>query len=44
MIALDAVRPLNQIPKKAVKPVKMQMGGTAIQDLACYVTRWWSFK
>jgi hypothetical protein len=34
MIALDAVRPLNQIPKKAVKPVKMQTGGTAIQDLA----------
>jgi len=34
MIALDAVRPLNQIPKKTVKPVKMQTGGEAIQDLA----------
>jgi len=34
MIALDAVRPLNQIPKKTVKPMKMQTGGEAIQDLA----------
>ena len=34
MIALDTVTPLSQIPKKTVKPMKMQMGGEAIQDLA----------
>jgi len=33
MIALDAVRPLSAIPQKK-KPVKMQTGGEAIQNLA----------
>jgi hypothetical protein len=33
MIALDAVRPLSAIPQKK-KPIKMQTGGEAIQNLA----------